>query len=125
MCHPGTRVDYIDSLTKWDRNPDDHPNKRITWVEGSAGVGKSAIAQSSADALGDDLDATFFFSRYNRREDPKRFFTTIAYELAVRLKLSRYGILLDEAICDNNVEIEYAVTRIERSLSLYGDLDIF
>ncbi|KXN83159.1 hypothetical protein AN958_01772, partial [Leucoagaricus sp. SymC.cos] len=109
MCHPGTRVNYINSLTKWGRNPDDHPNERITWVKGPAGVGKSAIAQSSADALGGDLGASFFFSRYNRREDPKRFFTTIAYELAVRLKLSRYGILLDEAICDDNTIIEKAL----------------
>ncbi|KAF5359267.1 hypothetical protein D9756_003074 [Leucocoprinus leucothites] len=97
LCHPGTREDYIAWIEDWALNPSGHSD-RIMWVKGPAGVGKSAIAQSCAErlAISTKLGASFFFSRPHRRDDPKRFFTSIAYQLAVKYR--SYGELLDEAI---------------------------
>lgn len=53
-------------------------------MRGPAGVGKSAVAQTCAEALGDKLGATFFFSRPNERDDPNRFLPTISYQLAMK-----------------------------------------
>ncbi|KAF5359852.1 hypothetical protein D9756_002926 [Leucocoprinus leucothites] len=59
LCHPGTREDFINLLTEWGRNTSqDHPH--LAWMKGPAGVGKSAIAQSTAQVLGDEIGATFF-----------------------------------------------------------------
>lgn len=76
-------------------------------MKGPAGVGKSAIAQSFAEALGDKLGASFFFSRPNQRDDPDRFFTSIAYQLAV--KHDSYGTILD-------YEIHHDPSLIKKSL---------
>lgn len=94
-CHPGTRNYHIETLVNWCLNVDNRAD-RIAWLKGPAGVGKSAIAQTCAEALGEKLGAAFFFSRANRREDPGRFFTSIAYQLAVRF--NSYGDLLDGEI---------------------------
>ncbi|KAJ3557966.1 hypothetical protein NP233_g11606 [Leucocoprinus birnbaumii] len=69
-CHPGTRLDISDEIHTWEirHRPD------ISELE-------SALENSI-------LGATLFFSRANRRNDPKRVFTTIIYQLVV--KHSRY-----------------------------------
>ncbi len=97
ICHPGTREDFIERLVEWGLNTDNQA-KRITWMKGPAGVGKSAIAQSCAQALHSKqrLGATFFFSRPNHRDDPEKFFTTLASQLAG--KHDAYGSHLDRGI---------------------------
>ncbi|KAJ7216678.1 hypothetical protein C8J57DRAFT_1096097, partial [Mycena rebaudengoi] len=41
-CHPGTREEILSELKSWSLDPNAKP---MLWVYGSAGVGKSAIAQ--------------------------------------------------------------------------------
>ncbi|KAF9458136.1 hypothetical protein BDZ94DRAFT_1313583 [Collybia nuda] len=84
-CHPGTRYRYIDKIANWSSSSHKH-KRRIIWVHGPAGVGKSAVAQTCAEELTKmgKLGATFFFSRPNGRDRPDRLFTTISYELAVK-----------------------------------------
>ncbi|KAF5354042.1 hypothetical protein D9756_007218 [Leucocoprinus leucothites] len=96
LCYPGTRQDFINLLTEWGRGTSPDDPERLAWVKGPAGVGKSAIAQSTAQALSDMLSATFVFSRPNHRDDPLRFFTSIAYQLAVKQKT--FGDFLDQKI---------------------------
>ncbi|KAF5360553.1 hypothetical protein D9756_004609 [Leucocoprinus leucothites] len=85
-CHPGTRLDILESIQPWSH--DIEHQHRILWLHGPAGVGKSAIMQTLAEGQSESLDtilgATVFFSRPNKRDDPRRLFTTIAYQLAVR-----------------------------------------
>ncbi|KXN85617.1 hypothetical protein AN958_11079 [Leucoagaricus sp. SymC.cos] len=52
-------------------------------MRGPAGVGKSAIAQTCAEGLKESghLGAAFFFS-INGRNNPRRFFPTLAYQLS-------------------------------------------
>jgi hypothetical protein len=62
--------------------------ERLLWLHGPAGVGKSAIMQTLADneagSPNSILGSTIFISRPKRLDDSLRFFTTIAFRLAVR-----------------------------------------
>ncbi|KAF5356326.1 hypothetical protein D9756_003679 [Leucocoprinus leucothites] len=83
-CHLGTRQDYIALVTDWALGVSDR-KEPILWMRGPFGVGKSAVAQSCAEALVpiSKLTATLFFSRSNaNRDDPRCVFTSIAYQVA-------------------------------------------
>lgn len=69
---------------------------RMMWVQGPAGVGKSALAQSCVKEVGAKLAAAFFFSCSNAHDDPARLFASIAYQLTTRYPL--YCDKLDEKI---------------------------
>ncbi|KAJ7098957.1 hypothetical protein C8R44DRAFT_888794 [Mycena epipterygia] len=82
-CHPGTRTEIIDQLRSW--SVDMNPTNPILWLHGSAGLGKSAIAQMFAGECQKErrLGASFFF----KRGHPKRgtwhgLITTVAYQIA-------------------------------------------
>jgi hypothetical protein len=45
-CHPGTRSDILSKIYTWIGN---HNSKKLCWVHGPAGAGKSAIAQTVAE----------------------------------------------------------------------------
>ncbi|KAJ7660321.1 hypothetical protein DFH06DRAFT_1326451 [Mycena polygramma] len=127
-CHPGTRESVLHTLRAWsrddtrldDRNPEtrwpisrglsvvDHlatrrqacsPGAHLLWLHGSAGMGKSAIAQTFAAECQEDgiLGASFFF----RRGDPGRgnwkgLFPTLAYQLAA--SYPEFGNALRQAV---------------------------
>ncbi|KAF5360377.1 hypothetical protein D9756_005187 [Leucocoprinus leucothites] len=85
-CHLGTRNEYITLITNWVLGVSDRIEP-ILWMRGPFGIGKSAVAQSCAEALAplNKLAATLFFSRSNGdRDDPQRVFTSIAYQIAVK-----------------------------------------
>ncbi|KAJ7098988.1 hypothetical protein C8R44DRAFT_859589 [Mycena epipterygia] len=82
-CHPGTRTQILEQLRLW--SVDTSPKSALLWLHGSAGMGKSAIAQMFAGNCQQEgrLGASFFF----RRGHPKRgtwhgLIITIAYQLA-------------------------------------------
>ncbi|KAJ7438420.1 hypothetical protein FB451DRAFT_1448183 [Mycena latifolia] len=82
-CHPGTRIAVLDRLKSWSL--DARPENPLLWLHGSAGAGKSAIAQMFAGHCQSQrrLGASFFF----KRGHPKRgtwhgLVPTIAYQLA-------------------------------------------
>lgn len=84
MCHPDTRKAVQENVFSWIAH-DDGP-KRILWMSGPAGCGKTAIAGSVAEICEEQglLAATFFFSSFagspSRRW--KRFLiSTLAYQL--------------------------------------------
>ncbi|KAF9446058.1 hypothetical protein P691DRAFT_829046 [Macrolepiota fuliginosa MF-IS2] len=94
-CHPETRVDISHSIQSLMYNT--VRKYKILWLHGPAGVGKSVILQTIAEAASKPatptLGATLFFSRPNSHDDPKCVFTTIAYRLAVRYPLYRQYIV--------------------------------
>ncbi|KAF7336334.1 putative nwd2 protein [Mycena venus] len=124
-CHPDTRTKLLDHLWDWTRgierprdfmfeDYDDWSWRRhnnwyhdgqdscrmndLLWLHGPAGAGKSAIAQSLCQRLEteDCVAASFFFKRgHASRGNATRLFSTIAYQLAVRLGQS------DCIICQN------------------------
>lgn len=84
QCHPGTRLSIKQSIQTWLADP--KRETRLLWLYGAAGVGKTAIVQTLAEEIpSQQLGATLFFSRPNKRNNPNRVFTTIAYQLAVRV----------------------------------------
>ncbi|EKM76912.1 hypothetical protein AGABI1DRAFT_93830 [Agaricus bisporus var. burnettii JB137-S8] len=114
-CHPNTREQYIKDITSWvhahnvalpgeeqGSNQDGIHLSSLLWVNGAAGVGKSAVAQTCAVTLQKTLElgAAFFISSPNRHNDPDKFFTSIAYQLATRLRpaTSLYGSVLEEVV---------------------------
>ncbi|KAF8996975.1 hypothetical protein BDQ17DRAFT_894517 [Cyathus striatus] len=85
-CHPGTRMSIIRDLLSWICDVD--ALSKILWLNGSAGTGKSAVAQTVCEKLEKMhlLGASFFFSRTKHtRNNVQQLFTTIAYQLAVSL----------------------------------------
>ncbi|KAF8347570.1 hypothetical protein F5887DRAFT_35858 [Amanita rubescens] len=59
-CHPKTRKKVLKIISDWI--DDSYPRQRIMWLNGPAGAGKSAIAQTVAERYKDSrLAASFFF----------------------------------------------------------------
>ncbi|KIK60084.1 hypothetical protein GYMLUDRAFT_103385, partial [Collybiopsis luxurians FD-317 M1] len=84
LCHPGTRIAVLEDLDRWMKSGESHDFK-IGWLYGAAGAGKSAIAQTFAEACAKNatLAGTFFFWRSDpSRNNHLQLFTTVAFEIA-------------------------------------------
>lgn len=78
-CLPGTRVEVIDVLKTWMRNRGD---RWIFWLNGPAGSGKSALAQTIAEWADENglLAASFIFFRgAGDRSRFTRFISTLSH----------------------------------------------
>ncbi|KDR78480.1 hypothetical protein GALMADRAFT_63788 [Galerina marginata CBS 339.88] len=81
-CHPETRVAVIQAIIDWIE--DGQKTTFIKWLNGAAGVGKSAIAQKIAELCHESgrLAASFFWSRSAAgRNDKERLIASLAYQL--------------------------------------------
>ncbi|KAF5353339.1 hypothetical protein D9756_008085 [Leucocoprinus leucothites] len=103
-CHPKTRTTTRSAINEWLANPARASN--MYWLLGSAGVGKSAIAQTIAEEIQvrDRLAGTFFFSRPNHRDDPMSVIPTLSYQVAVRFPW--YKRLVAERLDDDPTILE-------------------
>ena len=84
-CHPDTRVDLLRHIRDWAQDPQ---GKRIFWLNGMAGTGKSTMSRTVAQQFADQgqLGASFFFKRgEGDRGNASKFFTTIARQLMVQV----------------------------------------
>ncbi|KAI3618322.1 vegetative incompatibility protein het-e-1 [Moniliophthora roreri] len=124
-CTPGTRTSVIDIVMSWATNP--FTRERILWLNGLAGEGKSAIAQSVAEKCArhphSRLAASFFFSRaHAERSSSMRIFPTIAYQLTnydSRLKQAILQALQhDTSIPDRSPEDQLKMLIINPIMSL-------
>lgn len=82
-CYPETREVILSHIIAWVNEQVD--GKKILWLYGPAGAGKSAIAQTLSErfALCQALAASFFFTRgKDQRGTVNRVVATIAYQLA-------------------------------------------
>jgi len=83
-CHPGTREKATDDIVRWIEEP--IPSSSVLWVNGRAGVGKSALMQKLAERGGAYYGGCFFFRRGVTGCNQKGFlFSTIAYQLAMNV----------------------------------------
>ncbi|KAJ2936358.1 hypothetical protein H1R20_g740, partial [Candolleomyces eurysporus] len=89
QCYPETRVAVQANLYRWivDGDGEVEQPKKIKWVTGPAGTGKTAVMGSLADRCAEDglLGATFFFASWSASIGRRRktaFVTTIAHQLA-------------------------------------------
>ncbi|KAK6352041.1 hypothetical protein TWF718_005190 [Orbilia javanica] len=84
-CYRGTRECLRHEIKTWAEDPHE---KCIFWLKGAAGTGKSTIARTVAQDFDDNdqLGASFFFSRFEaERNNPLKFFTTIATHLSQKV----------------------------------------
>ena len=85
ICFHDTRVQVLQNIDNWSRSPGD---RHLSWLDGPAGFGKSAIARTLAEQWGrsERLAGTFFFSR-NSGDQSKvvRLVSTLAYHLTCYL----------------------------------------
>ncbi|KAJ7501113.1 hypothetical protein B0H11DRAFT_754619 [Mycena galericulata] len=108
-CHPGTRTALLSELNSWSL--DSSPTSTILWLYGSAGAGKSAIAQMFAtecQAQG-RLGGSFFF----KRGHPKRgtwhgLCSTLAYKLTV--SVSQLLLPVQQAVESDKLVLGRALT---------------
>lgn len=114
-CHEHTRETLAARIQGWFH--DQQRGKKLLWLNGPAGVGKSAIMQTLAETDTERLGATLFFSRLNQRDDPDKVVPTIAYQLAVRIPSYRAFIVerlgSDPLLLDRNIRIQFQKLIVE------------
>ncbi|KAF2456580.1 hypothetical protein BDY21DRAFT_287791, partial [Lineolata rhizophorae] len=110
-CLPNTRIELLHHIRGW---VNDENGKPIFWLNGAAGTGKSTIARTVARMFAGQrqLGASFFFKRgEGERGKAKRFLTTIATQLAIRVPELRPGITkaidADPAISDKTLKNQF------------------
>jgi hypothetical protein len=109
-CLPNTRIALLHHIQGWAKG---RRGKPILWLNGAAGTGKTTIARTVARAFNDQqlLGASFFFKRgEGERGKAKRFFTTIATQLAVRLPQMERGI---KKVIDDDPKIAEKVLKVQ------------
>ncbi|KAJ8089273.1 hypothetical protein PM082_014521 [Marasmius tenuissimus] len=108
-CLEGTRVGLVERLSRWVEDPS--KKDRVCWVQGGAGVGKSAVAQTICENYRrkSRLAASFFFSRNDtQRSTLDPFIPTIAHQLATlpAFKNTLLPTSIDDAIRQSPNELE-------------------
>jgi len=111
QCLPGTRTDILKQIFAW---AEDHAAKRIFWLCGKAGTGKSTISRTVAQKLDDDglLGASFFFKRGRAdRSHAGLLFPTIAKQLADLFPDLAHAIAAaidqDSLLCDKYLTVQF------------------
>ena len=84
-CLPGTRERIVEEIIQWANSPNGEDTRRVCFLSGVAGCGKSAIAHTIAqhfDQLG-RLGSSFCFARADQAQRrPNNLFSTIALDIA-------------------------------------------
>ncbi|KAG8708617.1 hypothetical protein FRC09_001132 [Ceratobasidium sp. 395] len=96
-CMSGTRAALIDNIISWAQN--DTAQKRIYWIYGFAGLGKTSVAASVCRQLdGQNMLAASFLCKRDDPDlrNPLRIFNTIVHGLATCYK--PYGLAVARAI---------------------------
>ena len=83
-CHPGTRKKATEDIVRWIEEP--NTSYPVLWVNGRAGVGKSALMQKIAELGLVYFGGCFFFRRGTPGCNVKdHLFSTLAYQLAMNV----------------------------------------
>src|SRR6266576_5307949 len=110
-CHPGTRVEVLKIITDWIN--DSNPSQHIFRLNGPAGAGKSAIAQTIAEHCRDTQPAASFFFERNTsdRGVADRVSLTLAWQLALSIpEISPYlesTLKTERSICAKSIDVQF------------------
>jgi hypothetical protein len=88
-CLPDTRQNVITAIKNWAGGGEDHP---ICWLNGPAGFGKSAIAQTIAQLydVKRQLAGSFFFRRgEGQRSKIDRLIPTLSFQLSIAISATK------------------------------------
>ncbi|TEB23129.1 hypothetical protein FA13DRAFT_1818573 [Coprinellus micaceus] len=103
-CHEETRIAIREDIVSWIKHGEgDEEPKRMLWLSGPAGCGKTAIAGSIAETCKEDglLAATFFFSSFSGSADRSSkwgLIATLAYHMSQVDALHQYKSHLHAAV---------------------------
>jgi hypothetical protein len=110
-CLPGTQVDLLRRINTWTADPQ---GKRILWISGRAGIGKSTVSRTVAEALDNEgrLGASFFFKRGRTdRSHAQLFFSTVAKQLADKVPGLGYALASalekDPSLCERHMKKQF------------------
>ncbi|XP_006464111.1 hypothetical protein AGABI2DRAFT_48544, partial [Agaricus bisporus var. bisporus H97] len=115
-CHPGTRLAVLTRCLEFIANP--NGTKKMYWVVGKAGVGKSAIMQTVADSYfsSESPGASIFFS-INGRNDGAKTIITLAYQLSASCEpyraLIEYEITRKPSLLQSSLAVQFKKFIIE------------
>ncbi|KAJ3566442.1 hypothetical protein NP233_g7003 [Leucocoprinus birnbaumii] len=118
-CFPGTREQYIQDITNRATSNNTNEQPPIYWMNGPAGVGKYAIAQTSALKVKDAgyLGAAFFFSINGRQSDHTRLFPSLAYQLSAVLlgycSIVNKRVLTDPTVFQKTIKAQFEFLIVE------------
>lgn len=122
-CMPETRVAVQDEILSWitDGHRDASP-KKILWVTGPAGTGKTAILGTIADRYKEKglLAASFFFSSFfgsRDRRSKKCLISTLAYQLLQHSSMQAAGV---HAVTLQSIERDPAIFQKRLQTQLDG-----
>ncbi|XP_006461513.1 hypothetical protein AGABI2DRAFT_118395 [Agaricus bisporus var. bisporus H97] len=116
-CHPDTRLKIRERLMRWLLK--EYNDWKMLWVRGSAGIGKSAVAQSFADSCEEEglLGASYFFSRTAGRDKLETVVPTLVYELARSVpeyhSLIEHRLAKDQLLLRNSPPIQFRKLIVE------------
>ncbi|KAJ6028867.1 hypothetical protein N7540_004443 [Penicillium herquei] len=92
QCLQGTRTELLQQIMEWAMSPS---QKKIFWLNGIAGTGKSTVSRTVAKSLmnTNHLGASFFFKRgEGDRGNAKKFFPTLTRQLILKISELRSGV---------------------------------
>lgn len=116
-CHPNTRSRVKDKASRWVRRVDPITmHMSIMWLNGAAGVGKSAIAQSLAEEFCSHhlLLGSFFFSRSDStRNHVGQLVSTLTYQIYLALPQPAQTAILDAIDKDHLIWSKDIFTQFE------------
>jgi hypothetical protein len=110
-CLPGTQIDLLRRINTWTADP---LGKRILWISGEAGTGKSTVSRTVAEALDIEgrLGASFFFKRGRAdRSHAQLFFSTVAKQLADKVPGLGHALASalekDPSLCKRHIKKQF------------------
>ena len=122
QCDPGTRLEVIAQIRQW---LDGHVNDEravVCWLNGPAGYGKSALAQTIAEcyaAEGRLLGSFFFLRGAGERSHISRLIPTLAHQISLTAPGAK--LLVESALQDEPALLESTVSLAHRFQRLIID----
>lgn len=90
QCHPGTSLSIVKQAHLFFS--DDKRRKRMLWLVGPTGVGKTAMMQTRAEDSANAVLGTSLFFTVKERDDASKVVITLTYQIAVNLQSYRQHI---------------------------------
>jgi hypothetical protein len=119
-CDPGTRLEVIAEIEQWLNDSD--KRAAICWLNGPAGYGKSALAQTIAEhyaAKGRLLGSFFFLRGAGERSHISRLIPTLAHQISLSVPAAKPS--LEKALHDEPALLEPSVSLAHKFQKLIID----
>ena len=100
-CDPGTRLEVIAQIRQWLDGHENDKQAVVCWINGPAGYGKSALAQTIAQsyaAEGRLLGSFFFLRGAGERSRISRLIPTLAHQISLTVPGAK--LLIESALED-------------------------